>query len=83
MQVKYSKLWRVIGIFLHSYTFTCLALKCLSFSLKLQELCEVVLNEGDFEGEERPLVNLVQSPDQKLYLFPTVHHRFWLNQIFW
>jgi len=52
------------------------------FLLEAAGACEVAVNEGDFEGEERLLVNLVQSPDQKLYLFPVVHHGVWLNQIF-
>lgn len=45
--------------------------------------CAVSVNEGDFEGEERLSVDLVPSPEQTLYLFPTVYHGFWLNQIFW
>lgn len=53
------------------------------FLLKAPGGHKVVVNEGDFEGEEGLLVNLTQSPDQKLYQFPTVHHGFWLNQNFW
>lgn len=30
----------------------------------------MAVNKGDVEGEERLLVNLLQSPNQKLYLFP-------------
>lgn len=43
----------------------------------------MAVNEGDLEGEEMLSVNQVPSPDQTLYLFPTVYHGFWLNQIFW
>lgn len=67
MQVKYSKLWRVIGIFPHTIPHTIgvfphLHLPCsemAKFLLEAAGSCEAAVNEGDFESEERLLVNLV------------------------